>query len=191
MKTFDMRNHTSADKKTAGIHLSAFLSCLFITVLCPFLSGCGKDKASINCPFTELVWESTMEDMTGSEGDIYDSYPSIYNGVTYTYPKKYLDYDGIIKYMYDGSGKLCNVSWSYEGENAEKLTEVYEAVCDHTESLFGTGEDDDGVGNYCKIWVTEAGTVMANAVITNDTTVMQIAYMNPEISKLSGADNGK
>ncbi len=155
-------------------------------MICLSLAGCSDKRKTFNCPFTELAWGSTADDMTDAEGENSDSYPSIYNGVTYTYKKRYLDYDGIVKYMYDDNEKLCNISWSYAGEDAVSVTEVYEAVCADTEKLFGKGEDDDGVGNYCRIWITDTGTVMANAVITNDTTVMQIAYMSPEVSRLSG-----
>ena len=49
--------------------------------------------------------------------------------------------------------------------------------------LHGESRNEDGVGNYCEIWSSNGGTVMANAVITNDTKVMQIAYMSAEVSK--------
>lgn len=146
--------------------------------------GCGRQKAVINCPFTELVWDSTTDDMIALEGDGFDTYESIYKGMTYTYPKEYLGKAGMIKYMYDADGKLCNVSWSYTGEAEEELMDVYRAVCDEAAKLHGRSTNDDGVGNYCETWITDGGTVMANAVVTNDTKVMQIAYMNPEVSKL-------
>ena len=147
------------------------------------LAGCSGRGAAIGCPFTELGWETTEEEMKKTEAGLIETYDSIYKGTTYTYPRQYLGTDGVIKYMYDDRGKLCNVSWSYTGDSADQVMEVYRAVCDDTEKLFGSGEDDDGVGNYCRMWLTDSGTVMANAVITNDVTVMQIAYMSAEVSK--------
>lgn len=147
------------------------------------LAGCGSKKSSINCPFTELSWESTTDEMIAAEGNGYDTYDSIYKGLTYTYPKEYLGNEGMIKYMYDGNGTLCNVSWSYTGDSEESVMNVYDAVCAEMNSLHGDSKSDDGIGNYCEIWSSNGGTVMANAVITNDTKVMQIAYMSAAVSK--------
>ena len=147
------------------------------------LTGCGTKSGGINCPFSELSFESSMEDMTAVEGEGYDTYDSIYKGLTYTYPKEYLGSAGMIKYMYDDAGKLCNISWSYTGSDAEDVMNVYNNVVEDMKRLFGEGKNDDGVGNYCEIWTGDAGTVMANAVVTNDTYVMQVAYMSAEVSK--------
>ena len=139
-------------------------------------------SAETGCPFSDLTWASTTDDMIAAEGDDHESYDSIYKGMTYTYPKTYLENEGIIKYMFDGDGKLCNISWSYAGETADDVLKVYRVVCDDTEKLHGEGTDDNGVGNYCRMWKREEGTIMVNAVITNDSTVMQIAYMSAEVS---------
>ena len=147
------------------------------------ICGCGKSASKINCPFTDMSWEATPDDMIALEGNEYDTYDSIYKGLTYTYPKDYLGNAGMIKYMYDGSGKLCNVSWSYTGEDEESVMNVYNAVVEEMKKLHGESKNDDGVGNYCEMWVSDGGTVMANAVVTNDAKVMQIAYMSAEVSK--------
>ncbi len=163
--------------------LPAFLISSLIIIS---LLGCSSQKDGINCPFTEMTWSSTAEDMIADEGKNYDTYDSIYKGLTYTYPKEYMGNMGMIKYMYDDSGKLCNVSWSYTGDTADSVLAVYRDVVEEMNKLHGESKNDDGVGNYGEIWVSEYGTVMANAVITNDVTVMQIAYMNPEVSKQTG-----
>lgn len=147
------------------------------------VTGCSGSGSDIGCPFTGLSWDASYEDMIELEGDGYETYDSIYKGLTYTYPKEYLGNPGMIKYMYDDSGKLCNVSWSYTGTDADEVLTVYRAVCDDTVSTRGKSTSDDGIGNYCEIWASESGTVMANAVITNDTKVMQIAYMSADVSK--------
>lgn len=144
--------------------------------------GCRKSYTDINCPFTDLKWESAVEDMVALEGEVFETYDSIYKGTTYTYPKEYLGMSGTIKYMYDDKGRLCNVSWSYSSDDENDIMEVYRKVCDDTSGALGKSTTDDGVGNFCEVW-SGAGTVMANAVITNDAKVMQIAYMSPEVSK--------
>ncbi len=148
------------------------------------LTGCGDRKAVAISPFTELSWNASVDDMVKAEGDGYETYDSIYQGTTYTYSKKYLEKEGQIKYMYDGNGKLCNVSWSYTGETPDSVMTVYRDVCKDTEKIHGKSTSDDGVGNYGQVWNTAGGTVMANAVITNDVRVMQIAYMSKEVSKM-------
>ncbi|MBQ6575455.1 MAG: hypothetical protein IJL90_05045 [Lachnospiraceae bacterium] len=156
---------------------------LLIALSVATLSGCSSPKSDINCPFSEMSWDSTADDMIEAEGEGFDTYDSIYKGLTYTYPKEYLGNTGMIKYMYDDAGKLCNVSWSYTGDSDESVMNIYRDVVEEMKDLHGESKSDDGIGNYCEIWVTENGTVMANAVITNDAKVMQIAYMNPEVSK--------
>ena len=156
---------------------------LSFVILLFVLTGCSSGGKDIGCPFTELSWDASYEDMIGLEGEEYETYDSIYKGLTYTYPKEYLGKPGMIKYMYDADGKLCNVSWAYTGNDAEEVLTVYRAVCDDTVERHGQSTSDDGIGNYCEMWVSEGGTVMANAVITNDTTVMQIAYMSADVSK--------
>ncbi len=147
------------------------------------LTACGDQQAAAISPFTELSWNASVDDMVKAEGDGYETYDSIYQGTTYTYSKKYLEKEGMIKYMYDGDGKLCNVSWSFTGDTPDSVMTVYRNVCKDTEKIHGKSTSDDGVGNYGQVWNTAAGTVMANAVITNDVRVMQIAYMSEEVSK--------
>ena len=160
---------------------STFAVISFITAIT--LSGCSQTSSDIGCPFSDLSWDASYEEMIKLEGEQYETYDSIYKGTTYTYPKEYLGNPGMIKYMYDDAGKLCNVSWSYTGNDADEVLTVYRAVCDDTVSIRGPSTSADGIGNYCEIWASESGTVMANAVITNDTRVMQIAYMSADVSK--------
>ena len=147
------------------------------------LAGCGEQQAAAISPFTELSWNASVDDMIKAEGNGYETYDSIYQGTTYTYSKTYLEKEGMIKYMYDSDGKLCNVSWAYTGESPDSVMTVYRNVCKDTEKIHGKSTSDDGVGNYGQVWNTAAGTVMASAVITNDVRVMQIAYMSEEVSK--------
>ncbi|MBQ3792927.1 MAG: hypothetical protein IIU45_05500 [Lachnospiraceae bacterium] len=176
-----MKLYRYSPKKSALLFLA-----ITILVLSMSLAGCGKkapQESASTCPYTSLTWDATVEDMIALEGEDYETYDSIYKGMTYTYPKEYLGHTGMIKYMYDADGRLCNMSWSYTGETADDLKAVYDGVCQDATTLYGEGETDDGVGNLCKMWVETEETIMANAVITDDTKVMQIAYMRADVSK--------
>ena len=161
----------------------ALIMLLSITMMAQ--TGCisEQSKSETVCPFSALSFESGVDDMILTEGNGYETYDSIYQGITYTYPKEYLGYPGDIKYMYDGEGKLCNISWAYTTGDADSVKEVYEAVLKDTENIRGEGTEDDGIGNYCTMWKGEEGSVVLSGVLTSDVTVMQIAYMSPEVSK--------
>lgn len=163
--------------------LKTYLITILLAASMAAAVGCSQSKSSINCPFTGLSWESTTDEMIALEGDDYETYDSIYKGLTYTYPKEYLGNNGMIKYMYDDKGTLCNVSWSYQSDDEEDVKAVYDSICGEMNKLHGDSRNDDGIGNYCEIWSSNGGTVMANAVITNDAKVMQIAYMSAQVSK--------
>ena len=158
---------------------------MIILVLLLAQTGCisEKFKSETVCPFSALTFESTVNDMIQAEGVSYETYDSIYKGITYTYAKDYLGYPGDIKYMFDGEGNLCNISWAYTTGDADSVVEVYEAVLKDTENIRGEGTKDDGIGNYCTMWKGDAGSVVLSGVLTSDVTVMQIAYMSPEVSK--------
>ena len=53
---------------------SAFAAIFSISVL--LLAGCGSKTAKINCPFTDLSWEATTDEMIALEGNEYDTYDS-------------------------------------------------------------------------------------------------------------------
>ena len=157
---------------------------LTTSVILGSFTACGKDSSVVSdCPFSSLSWDATVEDMTDLEGQDYETYDSIYQGITYTYPKEYLGQKGMIKYMYDDKEQLCNISWSYTGSAEDEVMGIYSSVCDQAKDKYGEGNTDDGIGNYCQMWVETNETIMANAVITDDTKVMQIAYMRASVSK--------
>ena len=65
-----------------------FLPLLTALLLLCALTACGQDKKpSFDCPFTELNWDSTTEDMTAAEGENYSTYDSLYGGLCYTIRK--------------------------------------------------------------------------------------------------------
>ena len=113
--------------------------------------GCGKSQNAANCPFSELSWDSTTEDMIALEGDGYDTYDSIYKGITYTYPCNYLDIPGMVKYMYDDNEILCNISWSYNGVSAEDIMLYVRILKNHSEKETMTTGSVTEVGSGSRI----------------------------------------
>ena len=78
---------------------------LLLTSMILSLCGCSSSSKQVACPFTENTWESTLEEIQASEGELLESYPSTYNGTTYVYNKEYLGLSGRIKYMFDSEEK--------------------------------------------------------------------------------------
>ena len=78
---------------------------LFLIAMCLFICSCGRSKKA-ECPFTEITWENTLDEVLALEGEPLDSYPSTYSGTTYTFSKDFHDMSGTIKYMFDDNEKM-------------------------------------------------------------------------------------
>ena len=66
---------------------------LIFTLLCTLLlPSCGK-KTTLDtiAPFTQAVWDSTLEHICSFEGEEYEQTVSVYGGYSYIFPKTYLD----------------------------------------------------------------------------------------------------
>lgn len=48
---------------------------LFLIAMCLFICSCGRSKKA-ECPFTEITWENTLDEVLALEGEPLDSYPS-------------------------------------------------------------------------------------------------------------------
>lgn len=143
------------------------------------LSGCGKVQA-IECPLTELGWETTMEELVKAEGVCDEPYKSTYGGVVYTYPSTYMGYDGMIKYMFDEDDILMNVAFTYSSEDAEELKTFYDKLVADIEKEHGKGSyDADGSTNYGTVWELKEGHIIISVMLTNSNKALQIAYVNP------------
>lgn len=155
---------------------------LLITgILCTgtILHGCGSTQA-IDCPFTELGWDTTQEELFEAEGDYLSSYDSTYGGTTYTYSCTYLDKEGTIKYMYDEEGTLMNVAWAYGSTDSDELKELYDTLHDDIEDEYGESEyQASGVANYGDTWEMKEGNILLSVMDTDTNKALQIAYVNP------------
>ena len=91
--------------KRIPIHSFLLTALILIAVL---TAGCQKSEGT--CPFTDISWGDTLEDITELEGDSSESYDSIYDGTTYTFPKEYIGLKGTIKYSFDDKDRLVGIS---------------------------------------------------------------------------------
>lgn len=156
-----------------------------LTVILLILTACGQqDEGPVfDCPFTELTWNSTIDDMTAAEGQDYSTYDSLYGGLCYTYPKEYEGCSGTIKYMFDDENRLMSVAWAYSAETTEELQTLYETISASIIEKHGeNGYTAGGVGNYGGVWYRENGDIILTTMITAENKALQYAYLHPLVS---------
>lgn len=160
----------------------------FALFLCLFTAGmlfaCGKNgDGALDCPFTELDWDNTAEEIIAAEGEEYSTYDSIYGGLCYTYPKEYEGHTGVIKYMFDEEDRLVSIAWTYNTESSEELAAVYEELNHAAIEAYGdSGKSAEGVGNYGNVWHLEGGDIILTTMSTSELSVLQYSYLHPLIS---------
>lgn len=155
-----------------------FLIATIIT-LCIILTGC-KETEPVNCPLTDLGWETTEEDLAASEGEALSTYDSIYGGLTYTYDSIYKEKTGTLKYMYDEEGVLMSVGWAYASEDPDELLELYELIHTELEETHGkSGYTANEDTNYGDVWRLDEGHIIISVVLTNSNKVFQVSYVSP------------
>lgn len=163
----------------AHFHLKPFL---FLILTTCFLAGCGSASSAV-CPFTEIVWEDTLEDITALEGEPSQTYPSVYNGSVYVYPKKYQSWDGNIKYMFDDKNELMCISWTYDDSDSS-VTEIYQSIHEQLEASYGeSGYSTNSSSNYGDVWYLDEGNIILSAVTTDSQNALQYSYLNPAVSE--------
>lgn len=170
-------------------HLRSFFSISMAFVLFTLvLSGCSKKDAAVTCPFSDLTWESSLDDMTRLEGTDYQTYDSVYNGTTYTYPKKYMDAEGTIKYMFDGDDNLMCIAWSYGANDNDTLDKLYNKIHKQVEDTYGeSGYDSNNATNYGDVWDLDGGHIILSAMTTSEQKALQYSYQNPNGVKADAA----
>ena len=177
----------------------SFLSILLTFVICiSTLTGCQKsasqpEKAKMTCPFSELTWESSYEDMINLEGKDFESYDSVYKGTTYAYPKEYLNKKGTIKYMYDDKEALMCIAWVYSADKDANLKDLYNAISKDVVDTYGeSGYNTDQQTNYGDVWYLDDGHIILSVMTTDTQKALQYSYQSPnasgEISSSDGTD---
>lgn len=163
-------------KKTTNVLISTFLAGIL-------LCGCG-DTEAIDCPYTDLGWDTTEEELFKQEGEYLTSYKSTYGGTTYTYEGSYMDKKGTIKYMYDEDGVLMNVAWAYSSNDADELKKLYNKIHENLVDQYGeSGYQASATTNYGDTWDMDEGNILLSVMNTTNNKALQIAYVNPEHDK--------
>ena len=155
------------------------IACVLCAIAIPVFFFFHK-KEVIECPFSNLSWDATEQDVFDTEGSYLSSYASTYGGLTYTYPKDYLGYSGTIKYMFDEEGTLAGVAWAYESDHAEELSSLYKEICNGIQELYGESDyHTENMTNYGDVWKKKEGHIILSALTLGDNTALQVAYVYP------------
>lgn len=164
-----------------GWNKKAILSYLaYPLLLCLLLSGCNKNITPIDCPFTDLGWETTEEELFAAQGESASSYASTYGGTTYTYQGSYYSKEGTLKYMYDDKGTLMSVAWAYSAPDEASLLALYNEIHSDLEKTHGkSGYNTENATNYGDVWKLKEGHIILSVMLTNTNKALQIAYVNP------------
>ncbi len=138
----------------------------------------------LDCFFTELDWDATIEDVIAYEGTEYSTYYTVYEGDCYSFTKEYNGKEGTIKYMFDADDNLVCVAWAYSPENSDKLYKMYNDLHELLVEQYGESDyDATGVGNYGDVWYPETGSVLISVMNTDEYLVLQCSFMHPSVSR--------
>lgn len=160
------------------------LCCLMVISGITFLTGCaGNSGQTAVCPFSDLTWEASPEDVITSEGDDYQTYDSIYNGSTYTFPKRYLEQDGTVKYMFDSKDALMCFAWTVQSDDEASLQALYDKIHAQLVKTYGeSGYNTNKSTNYGDVWHLEQGDIVLSVMKTASRKALQYSYMHPDVS---------
>ena len=165
-------------------------SLLLLTSITFSFTGCSSAAKEVICPFTEITWENTLEDVQAMEGELQDSYYSSYKGTTYVYEKEYLGLSGTIKYMFDDEENLRSMAWLYLPESDEELEDVYADLVKQTNKLYGkSGFDSDMTTAKGEVWYLEGGNILIGVMSTGVNEAIQYQFFHPEVSSEKPANN--
>lgn len=172
--------------------------CKFVASLLPLflltlsLLGCSSSAKEVTCPFTEITWASSLEDVQALEGELLDSYYSSFKGTTYVYEKEYLGLSGTIKYMFDDEENLRSMAWLYLPESDEELEEVYADLVNQTNKLYGkSGFDSDMTTAKGEVWYLEGGNILIGVMSTGINEAIQYQFFHPEVSSEKPVNSNK
>lgn len=164
--------------------LYKMLCCLVAIAGITLFTGCtGSKKHDAVCPFSDLTWDASPEDVIASEGDDYQTYDSIYNGSTYTFPKRYLEQDGTIKYMFDDKDALMCFAWTVQSDDEASLRSLYDKIHAQLVKSYGeSGYNTDKSTNYGDVWHLEQGDIVLSVMKTSSQKALQYSYTHPDVS---------
>lgn len=169
------------------------LACFLVVLLAvQALTGCQSKSSpeteteisAMICPFSELTFDNTFEDLIALEGEDYETYASVYNGMTYTYKKAFQDLTGTIKYMYDDKEELMCIAWTYSAKSSEELQNLYDSIHNNVVEQYGeSGYDAATSTNYGDVWYLDEGHIILSVMDTEEQKALQYSYQSPKASE--------
>lgn len=146
------------------------------------LCSCGQTQ-KVECPFTEITWENSLDDVLALEGDPVESYDSIYSGTTYSFNKEFNGMQGTIKYMFDDNDKLMSMAWVYIPQSKDDLENVYQSLYDETCQLYGESGFDSNTGTAKgNVWYLKDGNILIGVMSTGVNEAIQYQFFHPDVS---------
>lgn len=147
-------------------------------------AGCSSEEADVSIPFSDITWENSLDDIIAVEGDEYESYDSVYNGTTYSFPKTFDGIEGEVKYMFDDNDELMCIAWQCSTADASELENVYSDIHSDLEDTYGESgyNSDSHSSNRGDVWYREEGDIVLSAVTTSTMNALLYSYLHPDVS---------
>ncbi len=165
-------------------HLKKIM-CLILTttLLVCCLAACKKDKP-VTCPFTEITWENTLDDIKALDSELNTTVDSAYEGETYDVATTYNEKDGIVQYMFDANDKLVCMAWNYTADTGEDLQAVYKELLSQTKEEYGEcGYHYEMATSGGHVWYSDNGNIILFYIATDEVKTIQYSYKHPDVSE--------
>lgn len=166
-------------------------ACLFFAIV---VTACGDTKKEPKpvCPFTDIGWEASVEEVISAESGEFSTYDSVYGGICYNFTKEFEGREGTVKYMFDEKERLLCMAWACSCKDDEELLSLYETINSSVNSLYGeSGYSADHPGNYGNVWYLEEGDIVLTTMNTSELKALQYAYLHPLVSNRESASGSE
>lgn len=161
------------------------IAVMLILILCTAcLYGCRQNIEKLTCPFTDITWENTLDDIISYEGsETTNTYESTYSGITYVYSKEYDGYTGTVKYMFDDRDKLVCMAWTYITDSMDELDSLYNHLLEETQDKYGKhGYENENTTSKGNVWYLEDGNITLSAMTTDSAKSIQYSFVHPDVA---------
>ena len=165
-------------KRTRRI-ISLLLAMLFCFTC---VSGCKKQTELVTCPFTDITWDNTLEEIKSSNGEPIETRDSLYDGKSYLFPKEYKGYNGTVYYIFDDKEKLVSMAWGCTAESSEQLSELYDELYTEITEKYGESDYNPQLGGG-SVWYTDGGNIVLFNIDTEEYKTLQLNYVHPDVAE--------
>ncbi len=162
--------------------LAAIVAVLSLLSIC--FAEVDETPEKFCCPYTSIWWEAKLEDVLALEGKGYETYNSVYGGLTYVFSREYKGASGQIKYMFDAEGNLSSLAWMYTDGDLDAVLATYAEIYAELEAQLGeTGYANANQTNAGGVWYTPEADILINVVTMQESAALQYTYINPNSSR--------